>query len=194
MKDAFDRFRHDRLEPAILEQQQLREIRKAAKHLDDFASIRDGYLRTRVEQRSEEYDELMEESQAVLQRFDGVDADGLVRAAAACVVHEDKGGADRELWRPVWSERFDDTGRALEPEDVEPTQASMLWTVAHLRSFGDLPNNDRLTATIRRPLDTVPFYIFVNAPIGDLLDIAAGCVDAYRGLIEDAANWVPAPS
>ena len=187
-KEAFDRF-HRRLAPAVIEQEQRREVGRAAKHLDDFTSIRTGYLGSRVEARSAEFDELMEESQSVLDRFDDVGGDGLVRAAAACIVHESRGGADRELWRPVWSERFDETGGALRPEGVDPTKAAMLWTVAHFRSFGALPGNARLTEHVRKPLNTVPFYIFANAPIDDVLDIAVGCVDRYRELIDEADSW-----
>ena len=185
---AFDRFRA-RLEPAVIEHEQRREVTRAAKYLDNQDSIRSGYLRSRVDERREDFDGLMEESEAVLARFDGVDPDGLVRAAAACVVHEQRGGADRELWRPVWSERFDAAGRALRPDAVDGEKAEMLWTVAHLRSFGSLPSNERLTEHVRHPLNTVPFYVFVNAPVDDLLDVAASCVETYNDLITDADTW-----
>lgn len=185
---AFDRFRA-RLEPAVVEQEQRREVARASKYLADHESIRSGYLRGRAEERSDDFEGLMEESQGVLARFDDVDLDGLVRAAAACVVHEQRGGADRELWRPVWSERFDETGRRLRPAGIDAAKAEMLWLVAHYRSFGALPSNGRLTEHVRRPLNTVPFYVFVNAPVEDVLDIAAGCGDHYRALIDEADDW-----
>lgn len=189
---AFDRFRA-RLEPAIIEQEQRREVANASKYHEDHMSIRSGYLRTRVEERREEFDILMDDSQPILARFDDVDLDGLVRAAAACVVHEDRGGADRELWRPVWSERFDSTGASLHGDGVDPRKSRMLWLVAHYRSFGALPKNDRLTASVRRPLNAVPFYVFVNAPVGDILDVAADCVGRYGALIEEAGDWFDPP-
>lgn len=185
---AFNRFRA-RLEPAVKEQEQRREVAKAAAYLDDHRSIRAGYLRSRVDDRAEDFEGLMEESQEILGRFDDVDPDGLVRAAAACVVHEDRGGADRELWRPVWSERFDDAGRSMRPEGVYGTTAEMLWLVAHHRSFGALPKSPRLTEHVRKPLNAVPFYVFVNAPVGDILDVAVDCVDRYRDLIDEADDW-----
>ena len=185
---AFDRFRA-RLEPAVVEHEQRREVARASKYLTDHDSIRSGYLRSRAETRSQDFEALMEDSQEFLARFADVDLDGLVRAAAACVVFEQRGDADRELWRPVWSERFDETGRRLRPDGIDPAKAEMLWAVAHFRSFGALPSNERLTEHIRRPLNTVPFYIFVNAPIDGVLDIAAGFADRYRNLIEEAEDW-----
>jgi hypothetical protein len=65
----------------------------------------------------------------------------------------------------------------------------MLWTVAHLRSFGALPGNPRLTEHVRKPLNKVPFYVFANAPVDDVLDIAVGCTDRYRDLVEEADGW-----
>lgn len=189
---AFDRFR-GRIEPAIIERRQRQEVDRATSHLTDFASIRSGYLRTRVEARPDEFEELMMTSQPILDRFDVTDADDLMRAAAAAVVHESRGEADRELWRPVWSERFDEAGATLEPPDVPAEQAAMLWTVAHFRSFGTLPENDRLTADIRPPLHSVPFYVFVHAPVDDLLDIAAGCLEDYAALTDDAESWIRSP-
>lgn len=185
---AFDRFRA-RLEPAVVEQEQRREVAKASKYLDDHVKIRAGYLRSRVDERRDDFDMLMEESQSFLARFQDADLEGLVRASAACVVHEDKGGAERELWRPVWSERFDAAGKAYQPDGMDPAKAQMLWLIAHYRSFGALPKDPRMTEHVRKPLNSVPFYIFVNAPVGDILDIASGCVEQYRGLIETADDW-----
>ncbi len=178
-------------EDGLAAQGQRLEVAKAEKHYADYSSIRAGYLRTRVEADTDTFASLMDASEAVLDGFPAAShPDELLRAAAASVVWERNEEIPAELWRPVWSEMFDTAGDRLRRDDVAPDKASMLWRVAHLRTFGALPSIDRLGATVRETVRTVPFYVFVNVPVEELLNIASGCLDEYSTLLDEADSWI----
>lgn len=181
-----------RTEPAIRVQHQRREVARSTKHYAEFDQVRSGYLRTRTEGDPDRFDELMERTMSLTEAFaSATTPDELLRAGAACVVVEQRDDCPAELWRPAWSELFDNAGDALRTPDVDPDKASMLWRVAHLRTFGALPSTD-VAASVRKPLDTVPFYIFVHAPSEDLVRVLSACTSTYQALVDEADSWIGA--
>ncbi len=167
------------------------EVARAEGHYDDYFRIRSGYLRTRVDSDNDAFDSLMNMAETVLEGFESPSGpEELLRAAAASVVWEQNEDVRAELWRPVWSETFDRAGANLRHDGVTPHKASMLWRIAHLRIFGALPSIDRLATAVRSTVRTVPFYIFVNVPIEEVLSIASGCTDEYASLVDDADSWI----
>lgn len=189
--NPLDKLRQ-RTEPAIRVQHQRREVARSTKHYADFGQIRSGYLRTRTEDDPDRFDELMEQTTAVTGAFASVTTpDELLRAGAACVVVEQQDTSPKELWRPAWSELFDEAGEALCMPGLESAKCSMLWRVAHLRTFGALPSTD-MAASVRPPLDTVAFYVFVHAPVEDLVRVLSACTSAYQALVDEADTWIGA--
>lgn len=182
-------------EDGFAAQAQRLEVAKAEKHYVDYFRIRAGYLRTRVEGDTKAFDALMDAAEPVLEGFAApLLPQELLRAAAASVVWERYEDVPAELWRPSWSEMFDKAGDSLRHDDLTPDKASMLWRVAHLRSFGALPSIDRLADAVRSTVRTVPFYVFVNVPVEEVLSIASGCIDAYATLVDEADSWIdPSP-
>jgi hypothetical protein len=182
-------------EDGFAAQGQRLEVAKAEKHYADYLRIRAGYLRGRVEGDTLAFDELMDAAEPVLEAFTAPsDPERLLRATAASVVWERTEDVPPELWRPVWSEMFDKAGDTLRHDDLAPDKASMLWRVAHLRTFGALTSIDRLAAAVRPTVRTVPFYIFVNVPVEEVLSIASGCIDAHTTLVDEADSWIdPSP-
>jgi hypothetical protein len=189
--NPLDKLRQ-KTEPTIRVQHQRREVARSTKHYADFNEIRSGYLRTRTEEDPERFDELMDRTVSLTDAFAAVmQPNELLRAAAACVVVEEREEHPRELWRPAWSELFDRAGDTLRPTDLDPGKSSMLWRVAHLRTFGSLPSTD-IAASVRSPLDAVPFYVFVHAPAEDLVTVLAACTSAYQALVGEADTWIDA--
>ena len=182
-------------EDGFAAQAQRLEVAKSEKHYADYFRIRAGYLRGRVEGDTNAFDALMDTAERVLEGFTAPsDPDELLRAAAAGVVWERNEDVPAELWRPVWSEMFDKAGDGLWYGGLAPHKASMLWRVAHLRTFGALTSIDRLATAVRSTVRTVPFYIFVNVPVEEVLSIAAGCIDEYSSLVDEADSWIdPSP-
>ncbi|HSJ71057.1 MAG TPA: hypothetical protein VLA29_05340 [Acidimicrobiia bacterium] len=182
-------------EDGFAEQAQRVEVTKAERHYGDYFRIRAGYLRSRVEGDTIAFDQLMDAAEPVLEAFGAPsNPEGLLRAAAASVVWERTEDVPPELWRPAWSEMFDRAGDTLRHDDLAPDKASMLWRVAHLRTFGALTSIDRFAGAVRPTVRTVPFYIFVNVPVEEVLSIASGCVDAYTTVVDEADSWIdPSP-
>jgi hypothetical protein len=189
--NPLDKLRQ-RTEPAIRVQHQRREVARSTKHYSDFGQIRSGYLRTRTEDDPDRFDELMERTTSVIGAFASVTTpDDLLRAGAACVVVEQQDECPKELWRPAWSELFDEAGEALCMPGLEPAKCSMLWRIGHLRTFGALPSTD-MAASVRSPLDSVPFYVFVHAPVDDLVRVLSACTSTYQALTHEADTWIGA--
>lgn len=178
-------------EDGFAAQAQRLEVARAERHYADYFRIRAGYLRTRVEGDTMAFDTLMDIAEPVLEGFAApLLPDRLLRSAAASVVWERNEDVPAELWRPVWSEMFDKAGDDLRYEDLAPDKSSMLWRVAHLRTFGALPSIDRLAAAVRSTVRSVPFYIFVNVPVEEVLSIASGCIDEHAALVDEADSWI----
>ena len=189
--NPLDKLRQ-RTEPAIRAQHQRREVARSTKHYAEFDQIRSGYLRTRTEDAPDRFDELMERTTSVTAAFASVTTpDELLRAGAACVVVEQHDDCPTELWRPAWSELFDKAGEALRMPGLDASKGSMLWRVGHLRTFGALPSTD-MAGSVRPPLDTVPFYVFVHAPVDDLVRVLSACTSTYQALVDEADTWIGA--
>ena len=187
--NPLDKLRQ-RTEPAIRVRHQRHEVARSTKHYAEFDQIRSGYLRTRTEGDPDRFDELMDRTTSVTEAFETVTTpDDLLRAGAACVVVEQHDDCATELWRPAWSELFDKAGEALRMPGLDASKGSMLWRVGHLRTFGALPSTD-MAVSVRSPLDSVPFYVFVHAPVDDLVRVLSACTSSYQALVDEADTWI----
>ena len=74
---------------------------------------------------------------------------------------------------------------------LDASKGSMLWRVGHLRTFGALPSTD-MAASVRSPLDSVPFYVFAHAPVDDLVRVLSACMSTYQALVDEADTWISA--